>query len=95
MTKYKCKWSRRERVDIRALNEWECKVNECVRNRIASLKRKHKSEKNANKRHSRSLEELRRKYVLVPADKAAQNVIIVCKKYYLEVVLKDIDTTAT
>ena len=31
------------------------------------------------------------KCVLVTADKAAQNVIVVCKKYYLEVVLKEID----
>ena len=31
----------------------------------------------------------------VPADKAAQNVIVVCKKYYLQVVLKEIETTAT
>ena len=27
VAKYKRKWSRKERVDIRALNEWECKVN--------------------------------------------------------------------
>ena len=31
-------------------------------------------------------------YVLVPADKAAQNVIVVCKKYYLQIVLKEIVT---
>ena len=48
-----------------------------------------------SKRHLRSLEELYSKYVLVPADKAAQNVIVVCKKYYLQVVLKEIETTAT
>ena len=39
VAKYKRKWSPRERIDIRALNEWECKVNECVQKRIASLKR--------------------------------------------------------
>ena len=47
------------------------------------------------KRHLRSLEELHNKYVSVPADKAAQNVIVVFKKYYLQVVLKEIETTAT
>lgn len=41
VARYKCTWSRRERIDIRALNEWECKVNECIRRRIASLKRKY------------------------------------------------------
>ena len=48
-----------------------------------------------SKRHLRSLEELHSKCVLVPADKVAQNVIVVCKKYYLQVVLKEIETTAT
>ena len=99
VAKYKRKWSRREKVDVRVLNEWECKVNECVQKRIASLQRKHinrrKTQILKNSRHLRSLEELQSKYVLVPADKAAQNVIVVCKKYYLEVVLKEIDATAT
>ena len=31
----------------------------------------------------------------MPADKAAQNVFVVCRKYYLQVVLKEIGTTAT
>ena len=83
VAKYKCKWSRREKVDVRVLNEWECKVNECVQKRIA-LQRKHinrrKTQILKNSRHLRSLEELQSKYVLVPADKAAQNVIVVCKE---------------
>ena len=33
--------SRREKVDVRILNEWECKINECVQKRIASLKKEH------------------------------------------------------
>ena len=40
-----------------------------------------------NRRHSQSQEENHSKYVLVPAGKAAQNVIVACRKYYLEVVL--------
>ena len=71
---------------MRVLNEWECKVNECVRKRIASLKRKHINRRRTHvlqsRKHLRSLEELHNKYVLVPADKAAQNVILVCRKYY-------------
>ena len=99
VAKYKRKWARKEKVDIRVLNEWECKVNECVQNRISSLKWKHINRRRSdilrNRRHLRSLGELHSKYVLVPADKAAQNVIVVCRKYYLEVVLKEIDSTAT
>ena len=29
-------------------------------------------------------------YVLVPADKAANNIIVVCKKYYLDVVVSEL-----
>jgi len=99
VARYTQKWSRREKVDVRVLNEWECKVNECVQKKIASLKRKHINRRKRHilrsRRHLQSLEELHSKYVLVPADKAAQNVIVVCKKYYWEVVLKEIDLTAT
>ena len=74
-------------------------MNECVRQRITSLRKKHINRRRVHilkkKYHLRSLEELHNKYVLVPADKAAQNVIVVCKKYYLQVVLKEIETTAT
>ena len=31
----------------------------------------------------------------MPADKAANNVIVVCKKYYLEVVFRELNTTST
>ena len=48
-----------------------------------------------SRRHLRSLEELHNKYVLVPADKAAQNVIVVCRKYYLQIVVEEICSTAT
>ena len=33
--------------------------------------------------------------MLVPADKAANNVIVVCKKYYLDVVIKELNSTKT
>ena len=46
-------------------------------------------------KHLEYLQELQRKYVLVPADKAADNVVIVCKRYYLQVVLKELTTTCT
>ena len=96
---YKQKWSKKEGVDLRVLNEWECKVNECVDRRIHLLRAKHI---NRRKRHvlksKRCLDYLhafQHKFVLVPADKAANNVIVVCKKYYLEVVLSELNTTST
>ena len=36
------------------------------------------------------LNELHEKFVLVPIDKAAKNVAIICKKYHVTVILKEI-----
>ena len=37
-----------------------------------------------------TLHKLQTNYVLVPADKAANNVIIVCKKYYIDTLVKEL-----
>ena len=42
-----------------------------------------------------NLDNLHDKYVLVPADKAANNVIVVCKKYYLDVIMRELSITNT
>ena len=39
----------------------------------------------------RELELQHKHFVLVPADKLAVNVIVVCKKYYLDVILKELN----
>ena len=36
------------------------------------------------------LKELQEKYVFVPSDKAANNVIMVCKRYYLDAICKEL-----
>ena len=36
------------------------------------------------------LKELQEKYVFLPADKAANNIIVVCKRYYMEVICKEL-----
>ena len=82
-----------DNMDIRTL---EYKVNECIENRIRSLRGRHI---NRRKMHilnnDKFLRQLHSKYVLVPADKALNNVIVVCKKYYLEVVLREVNATTT
>ena len=36
------------------------------------------------------LSNLHRKYVFVPADKAPNNIIIICKRYYIETLIKEV-----
>ena len=95
----KRKWSLREGVDIRAFNEWESVVNYCIKRRIRFLRGKYINRRKKHvlksRKHLNYLRELQSKYVLVPANKATTNVIVVCKKYYLEVVLKEVTATNT
>ena len=85
---YKRKWAKRERVDYRVLNKWEHTFNECIERRIRLLESKHMNKRRRHilraRRHLHYLHDIQNKYVLVPADKAANNIIVVCKKYYLD-----------
>ena len=99
VTAYKHKWSKKERVDYRVLNEWEHRVNECVEKRIRLLEAKNINKRRQHVlragRHLYYLHDFQSKFVLVPADKAANNVIVVCRKYYLDVVLRELNGTST
>ena len=71
-----------------ALEEWSETVKLIIKNRISNLQRREfrVKPKILEDRHVRAyLNELHEKYVLVPADKAGNNIIFVCK-YYLKVI---------
>ena len=69
------------------LNEWHSKISECILNRINTLKKKkpvHRKLQILKKPdHLEYLEQFHQKYVLVPADKASSNIIVVCNKFYV------------
>ena len=39
------------------------------------------------------IQEFRRKYVLVPTDKAANNIVVVCRLYYVNTLKQELDGT--
>ena len=83
---YAKNWSKREQVELKYLSEWNDQLKELVADRISNLKGHFKSPKCKvldQPDVKDTLHKLHANYVLVPADKAANNVIIVCKKYYL------------
>ena len=43
----------------------------------------------------RKIEKLHSKYVFAPVDKAANNVIIILKRYYVEVLKSELNSTST
>ena len=90
---YAKNWSQREQVELKYLSEWENQLKELVADRISNLKGHFKSPKCKvldQPDVKDTLHKLHANYVLVPADKAANNVIIVCKKYYIDTLVKEL-----
>ena len=74
-------------MNLKCLSEWKDGVKELVVDRISRLKGKFKSPKCKvlNQPDVKDTQEkLRAHFVLVPADKRANNVIVTCKKYNIE-----------
>ena len=77
-----------------SLTRWKNKIMEKVEAKIRLLKIKIRPQKTnpvlKDTEVKEYLQTLHDKYVLVPIDKAANNVAIVCKRYYVQVILKEI-----
>ena len=90
---YAKNWSKREQVELKYLSEWKDQLKELVTDRISNLKGHFKSPKCKvldQPDVKDTLHKLHANYVLVPADKAANNVIVVCKKYYIDALVKEL-----
>ena len=75
--RYKIKWAKKEHFDVRMLGEWHSEVTERVKERISVLKKR-----KCLYRQQACLDFLRdfqKHYVLVPADKASNNIVVMCK----------------
>ena len=90
---YAKSWSTREQVELKYLSKWKDQLKELVADRISNLKGHFKSPKCKvfdELDIKDTLHKLHANYDLVPADKAANNVIIVCKKYYIDTLAKEL-----
>ena len=90
---YPKNWSKGEQVELKYLSEWEDQLKELVADRISNLNGHFKPPK--CKVHNQSnvkdtLHKLRANYVLVTAGKAANNVIVVFKKYYIDTLIEEL-----
>ena len=90
ITEYRVNWARREHVEIRVLADWEHEVRIRVKQRILYFRKKHQKQQVLKDNKHRKYDFLEQ-YVLVPADKATNNIIVVCRKYYLEKTLSELN----
>ena len=80
-------------VELSVLSSWKEMVKGQIEERISKLKQNFKQPTGKvlqNADVKACLSDLHNKYVFVPADKAPNNIIIICKRYYIETLIKEL-----
>lgn len=88
------KWAKLEHVDIMCLQQYKEAILKLVDHKISSLKRTvnvHRPKVLSRPSVLNELDTLQNHFVLAPADKAANNVIFVCKKWYMDQVANELN----
>ena len=93
LTDYIIKMSDKLNKPVVAFNEWKFEVLEHVKVSLKSKKIFSYNSVLSKGIVKQELEKLHHKYVLVPTDKASNNVTIVCKKFYVSLINKEIMST--
>jgi len=90
------KWTQLENKDFKTLDEWSNTILNAVNKRIDKLKKVRKFQPRNCKRildHEdvkSYLINFQKDFVLVPTDKACNNISIVCKAFYIQMLLKEV-----
>ena len=81
-------------IPVEQMTPWKNEILKKVDQKIRNLKlRVHPRKTNQVLKRPdvvEHLEQLHKNYVFVPIDKAGNNIAIICKRYYVEVILKEI-----
>ena len=80
-------------VELSVLSSWKEMVKGQIEERISKLKQNFKQPTGKvlqNADLKACLSDLHNKYVFIPADKAPNNIIIICKRYYIETLIKEL-----
>ena len=91
------RWCKREGVEDNALKEWKRSIFTIVDKRIKFYLQNTNllppKPKSSFRHLKQGIQEFHRKYVLVPADKAANNVVVVCRLHYVNTLKQELDGT--
>ena len=87
-------WCNKNGYNENIFNEWKNKISDTIDSRIKNLSENIKSSntKLINKDHGaiQHLKDLHSNFVITPIDKAAGNVAIICKRFYAEILVKEL-----
>ena len=90
---YALQWAKWEIVELSVQSSWKEMVKGQIEERISKLKQNFKQPTGKvlqNADVKACLSDLHNKYVFVPADKTPNNIIIICKRYYIETLIKEL-----
>ena len=88
------KWANKEKIAETCFSQWLVEVNKCLRSRLDKIVNDYKLPKYSSvfddTKAKACLRELKDKFVLVPVDKASKNVSVICKQFYMKVLLDEL-----
>jgi len=90
---YARKWAKKEGVELDTLSDWVTSIRSLIRKRIFKLSRSMSSKVRFifnDKDVIDNLTDLHNKYVVVPADIASNNIVFVCKTYYIDCLVNNL-----
>ena len=91
------RWCKRESVECNAMKEWKLSIFNIVDKRIKFYSQNTNllpSKLKSSFRHLKQcIQEFHRKYVLLPGDKAANNVVVVCRLRYINTLKQELNGT--
>ena len=98
LSSYVEKWSDKNGIDRRIMREWESNVSSLIDKRIIDIEKTFSKQIPSNNINNpeiaNSLENLQKKFIIAPIDKATGNVAIICKRFYASVLLKELGLVA-
>ena len=95
---YAVKWAKREKAEVESLSEWIKAIRNILKARIRHLRAKVNTRVISifdDPSVKECLSGLHEKYVIVPADKASNNIVFVCKQYYVECLVNELGLNTT
>ena len=89
------KWTQLENKDLKTLDDWSNTIFDAIQKRVNKLKKVRKFHprqrtKVLDRKDKNYLENFQKELVFVPTDKASNNISIVCKKFYVKTLLKEV-----
>ena len=90
---YARSWAKQEVVELDTLSEWVKSVKHLLKRRIYMVSRSVNTKPDSifdDEIVSRQLTDLHDRFVIVPADKASNNVVFICKTYYYSCLQKEL-----